>query len=660
MAQTVDTFKSVFTQTDSQGQRYKPISRIAGFGGLLGVFAALLGIVTIILPGTLPAGSLVQLPFQAQQYLLEYPLSITLSALFLGLLAVGVLLQATAAKKLGRLLESSYPNIFWVTGLVLAGVAAVIGSGIGIDTTRLIDVKDYVSNVALITAFVVIMWQLTSVIYIDTSKSYIGMIAGLLNGFFWPIYAIAFASPALYGVGVTTAFVVLLLGQLFTAMYWWMPETHIREYARSTPTARFGFGIAGFVTFLIGSVAVFIGPINSISGTSVWIPWSIYESVTVNEKVYFSSWITAPWLVQGFLAAMVIWILLAPRLGSVEMSKSEASGDIISGGMKWFMVFLAIFGIIGTTIGSSLTPNATALTFFITVSPAAIMFLVGANYASKNDLVVGLPLVVTSVFLMVTPYVLASFVTIPWILILITQFALMIETKIRGEAMFSQTILTVIITGISSIAFIAFMLGAFGTGPPAIWPAYVWFNIAMFPNIPMAVQAPTIVTLVLLTLIVRNVAVVGYTRGTEGSGSPIIGMLSLLFAFMVIMLGNAKDITHQVLTAAAVIFMLYTISFVLVLSLNLNLGSRILKQGHELEGNLIRVSAAAGLFIGAIIALYAFGLFSGFPTPLEVATIITVVLTLVVGLEILNLITWLSAGIRLGLMKGGFKYKGTQ
>ncbi|MCF2137958.1 MAG: hypothetical protein K9W43_12060 [Candidatus Thorarchaeota archaeon] len=660
MAQTVDTFKSVFTQTDSQGQRYKPISRIAGFGGLLGVFAALVGIVTIILPGTLPAGSLVQLPFQAQQYLLEYPLSITLSALFLGLLAIGALLQATAAKRLGRLLESGYPSIFWVTGLVLAGVAAVVVSGLGIDTTRLIDVEDYISNMALITAFVVIMWQLTSVIYIDTSKSYIGMLAGLLNGFFWPIYAIAFSTPALYGVGVTAAFVVLLVGQLFTAMYWWMPETHIREYARSTPTARFGFGIAGLMTFIIGSVAVFTGPLTAKGNTIVWIPWSTYESVTVNEKVYFSSWITAPWLVQGFLAAIIIWVMLAPRLGSVELSTSEASGDIISGGMKWFMVFLAIIGIFGTTIGSSLTHQSTALAFFITVSPAAILFLVGANYASKNDLVVGLPLVVTSIFLMVSPYTLAPFVTIPWILIIITQFALMIETKIRGEAMFAQTILTVIVTGISSIAFIAFMLGAFGTGPPAIWPAYVWFNIAMFPNVPMAVQAPTVLTLVLLTLIVRNVAVVGYTRGTEGSGSPIIGILSLLFAFMVVTFGDAKDMTHQALTAAAVIFMLYTISFVLVISLNLSLGSRILKQGHELEGNLIRMSALSGLIIGAGIALYAFALFSGFPTPLEVASVITIVLTLVVGLEILNLITWLSAGIRLGLMKGGFKYKGLQ
>ncbi len=444
-------------------------------------------------------------------------------------------------------------------------------------------------------------------------------------------------------------------------MYWWMPETHIREYARSTPTAKFGYGIAGFFTFLIGTVAVFNGPLRIVNGVPVWMPWSTYTTVNVftGEKIQpvFSTWITSPWVVQGFISALIIWILLSPRLGSQELSKSEAFGNIISGGMKWFLVFLAAVGVYATTIGSSLTSGAPALAFFMTFSPSAIMFLVGATYAGKNDLIVGLPLVVASIFMMVTPYSLAMFVTSTWIFVLVTQFILMFETKFRGEGMFSQTVLTVIVTGLSSMAFIAFLLGLFGAGPPAIWPAYMWFNISLFPDIPMAVQAPTILTLVVLSLIVRNVAVVGYAHGTRSGTAPIIGVLSLLFALMVMMFGDAKDITHQALTAAAVLFMLYTISFVLVLSLNLSLGSRILRQGHELEGNLIRVSAAAGLFIGAVVALYVFAVFAGFPTPLDVANVITVVLTLIIGLEVLSLITWLSAGIRLGFLRGGFKYK---
>ncbi len=654
MAQTVETFKSVFTQTDSQGQRYKPISRVAGLGGLLGVIAALLGIVTFILPDTLPAASVVLLPFQATEYLLQYPSSMFYSAVFLGLLALGLIFQATAARKLGSMIESGYPSLMWITGLAIAGVAALIGSGLFIDTTRLIDVENYLNHIATVGALVVILWQLISVIYVDSSKSYIGMLAGIFNGFFWPAYGIAFAGPAFYGPGITIAFVMLLLGQLFTMMYWWMPQSHIREYARSTPTAKFAFGISGFLTFLVGLVAVLTYPIQNVDGVDVWVPWGTFETVQVGDKTVFSTWITPPWIVQAFIAALIFWVLLAPRLGT-ETTKATQHGYIISGGMKWAMVLLGALGIFATTTGSALNAGSGGLAFFITVAPAAIMFLVGVTYAGDNDIIIGLPLVITSVFIMVTPYALASFVIIPWIIVIITQFILMIETKVRGYAIFSQTFLTVIVTGISSMAFIAFMLGFFGHGPSAIWPTYVWFNITMFPDIPMYVQAPTILTLVLLTLLVRNVTLVGYNVGA-GQGSKIVGTLSLFFGLMVVMLGGAKDITHMALTAAALIFMLYTISFVLVLSLNLGLGSRILAQGHELEGNLIRVSAAVGLVVGALVAIYTFAVFSGFPSPIDVARVITLVITLIVSLEILSLITWLSAGIRLGLLRGGFKY----
>ena len=137
----------------------------------------------------------------------------------------------------------------------------------------------------------------------------------------------------------------------------------------------------------------------------------------------------------------------------------------------------------------------------------------------------------------------------------------------------------------------------------------------------------------------------------------MIGVMTLLFALLTVLIAGNFDITHQALTAAAIVFMLYTISFVLVLSLNLNLGSHVLAQGHALEGNLLRVSAAYGMFFGAIVAIVAFSTFSVLnPDATSISFAITLMISLIVSLEILQLIGWMSAGIRLGLVRGGFKF----
>ncbi len=654
-------------EKDLSGE-FEPISKRAALGGLLGVVAGFIGLASLVLSyitggAAFPAGGLIELPYEAAYFVYQSPLSIYYSAVFLGLLGIGLLIQARASKKLGLLLESQYPSILYVGGIIVVVAALVVYSGVTVDIERSVQVSAYVTNVAVIGALVVIFWQLLSVLYIDASKTYAGLIAGLGSALFWPLVGVAHAISSLYMPLMAAAYVLLIIGQFCVAIFWTLPASHIREFARSTRVAKMGYGITGFIASVVGGLAVIDGAVQHVGNTEIWYSWShFYQDPFVDPVIKeidasFVTFYTPPWLVQGFLLLLIVWAMLAPRLGAMEGHSSHLQEEVIRGSAKWFMVFLAMVGVFGTSLAGTLMGSvAPLLAFFIAVSPGAMMFLAGALYAGKNDIIVGLPLVVASVFILVTPYSLAQFVIIPWLLVVITQAALMIESILRGNCVFSQTFLTVIATAAGSLAFIAFMLGLFGVGPPAIWPANIWFNVSVIPGVSMAVQAPTVMAVVILSLLIRNVSVVGYSRGSPTVSAQMLGTASLFFALMVVMFEGAKSITKQAMTAAAIIFMLYTISFVLVLSLNLDLGSRILKQGHTLEGNLIRVVAAAGLVLGAITALYTFYVFAGFPSPLQIAGVITVLVALVVGLEILNLISWLSAGIRLGFLTGGFRF----
>ena len=274
----------------------------------------------------------------------------------------------------------------------------------------------------------------------------------------------------------------------------------------------------------------------------------------------------------------------------------------------------------------------------------------GYLYIAKNDIITGLPLLITSIFILGFPYVLSYFVLIPFILILVTQVILIFETKVRGFTYYQSPVLSVLVTLFFSGIFILFLLGLFQSGPAAMWPTNFWFIVTFFPGIDKYVQASTVLIFPILALLVRNVALAGYTRGkgeTGDSSGILIGM-SILFALLVPIIGTAwKGVTHQALTAAAIMFALYAISFILVLSVNLNLAAEVEDTGNPIEGMLIRLTSIVGIGMGALIGIVVLGTFSGFPTPLEVGSTITLLVFLIGSLEILALIGWVSAGLRL-------------
>ena len=47
--------------------------------------------------------------------------------------------------------------------------------------------------------------------------------------------------------------------------------------------------------------------------------------------------------------------------------------------------------------------------------------------------------------------------------------------------------------------------------------------------------------------------------------------------------------------------------------------------------------------------------FAGLPTSNDIAFVVSIMVTFVVGSEILSILSWFIAGVRLGLLKEGFK-----
>jgi membrane protein YdbS with pleckstrin-like domain len=95
---------------------------------------------------------------------------------------------------------------------------------------------------------------------------------------------------------------------------------------------------------------------------------------------------------------------------------------------------------------------------------------------------------------------------------------------------------------------------------------------------------------------------------------------------------------------------------VFVLSLVLSLAKEVEKSGHEMEGQLLRIIAIVSVLLGAITAIVVLGVFSIFPSIFEIASVLTMLVVLVVSLEILLAATWFIAGVRLGMLKSGFKF----
>lgn len=633
------TISGILSQKSPDGEEYNPVSRLAGFGAIIGLVAAAIGL--FMSNGT----PLVPIP-SIGALILKNPTHFWASGAFMGVLSIGILIQAIGSKQLRNYLGSGYANISYIVAIIgIVTAILVIQGGLFWNTPGA--VASYVVNLMTLGSFFVICWQLMAVFYVDSDKTWIGFLAGILNGMFIPILAVG---QVLGSSMILFAYLVLIGGQLFSVLFWWAPMNNLREYARSPPKAKTGFALAGFLTFLLGAVAVFIGPIVAIEDVEIWTPWTAMADAT--------TFLTDPVLIFGLLASMLFWIMLSPRLGARELKEAQIGDDIVKGGSKYLMVFLALFGLFAAgQAGSMVADIVPGFTLFLTWCPAAIMFLMGARYAGNTDLIVGIPLVITSVFIMIHPFVLPIFVLIPWIMVIITQGFLIVEASVRGLTSFSQTFLTVIVTVIASGAFIFFILGGFGSGPAAIWPVNNWFPIAFFGNIPVAVQTGTVLALPILALLIRNVTLVGYAHGRNMAGADILGAMSVLFALLVPIIGDpTATVSHKALTAASIMLALYAISFVLVLSLNLNLAGEVEDTDNPYEGMLVRIVTIAGIILGSIVAVIVLGTFSGFPSTTEIAFVITLLVTLVVGLEILNLLSWLIIGVRLGMLKGGWRF----
>ena len=121
------------------------------------------------------------------------------------------------------------------------------------------------------------------------------------------------------------------------------------------------------------------------------------------------------------------------------------------------------------------------------------------------------------------------------------------------------------------------------------------------------------------------------------------------------MAGN-DTVTHEANTGAAILLALYAISIVLLMSLNLNLSNDVLEKGHDFEGTLIKFATIGQLIFGAFVAMVVLFYFSGLPNPDEIALVVSLLVAFVVSAEILSIISWLIAGLRLGMLKEGFRF----
>lgn len=641
MAQ-LSSLKSVIGGSEQSEER---VSRMAGFGSIFGIIAAAFGL--------LIGKTLVPIPALNWEIITVVPFSWmvegggqygTFVAIFMILMAGSFLLQARGSKNLGNFLGSGFTNVFWV-GFVLAGAIAYavpwaidqVFSGSLIQT--------FLSPVYYLGTFFVIAWQLAAIIFTDSSKTWVGFLAGLLNALFIPLLAIGQAiSPLLiYG-----AYAVLLVGQIMGLLFWWSPFSTIREYARSPQKAKFAFGVSGVLTFILGLAALYVGPIGEQQGISVWYPWS----TMINSTTYR----TNPALVFGFLSMMLFWVMLAPRLGARELKAAAIGEDIIKSGNKYFMLFMAIIGLMAAGQAGIYTDSVGSWGFFLVMGPAAVMFIMGASYTAKTDMLTGIPLVVTSIFLMIHPFVLLPLVIYPWFIVIITQLFVMVESWWRGLTGFSQASFSVIFSLASSIIVVLFLLGGFGSGPYALWPTNRWFNITLIPGIPAAVQGPVILVLPLMALLVRNVSLAGYSYGRGyATGGILVGM-SILLAFAIPAIAENDSIAHEANTGAALLLALYSISVVLVLSLNISLANDVEEQGHGFEGTLIKVASIASLIAAMVVIILVMIVFAGRPSPGQIASMISIMVTFVVSSEALSIVGWFLAGVRLGMLKEGFRF----
>ena len=651
MAQTESIERIVSRDPLPPVQSAGKISRIAGIGGFLGIAAAGLGLVT--------GAPLLPIP-SIGALTLKDPIFYWASTAFVALLLISLLFQLIGSGSLRRRLESGYPAVLLL--VFLAGIPLVILIPVGGMSWNLPgQVASYVGTLAILGSIFAILWQLWSIVYVDSSKTHTGLLAGILNAFWIPLLAVgmglhnySIANPGLapFAVAVTTAaYAMLLVGQLMVVKFWWSPITSVREFGRSSDTAKFAFGITGLLTFIVGTAAIVFGPFALVGTTltEVWRPWSTMADAT--------TYVTDPAFIYALCLSLLFWVMLAPRLGARELRATHIGADVIKGGTKWLMVFFAALGVFTAgQAGTMIATVAPSYGIFLVVCPAVVIFFMGSIYAGKTDVIVGLPLMIAAVSIMVHAYVLSGFIILSWIAILVTQGLLMVETKIRGFTSFSQGFLTVVVSIASSILFAIFMIGGTGAGPAALWPTNRWFNITLFPGIDPSVQAATILMFPMLLLLTKNIVIVGYTHGKDMGMVGMLGGFSAIFSLTIPWSAFAVGVVHAANTAAAMVWAFYAITFMLVLSLVLSLAKEVELSGHEMEGQLLRTIAIIGVLLGAITAVVVLGVFSVFPSIFDIASVLTLLVALVVSLEILFAVTWFIAGVRLGMLKRGLRF----
>lgn len=626
------------------------VGAFAGLGSILGIVAAAMGLFAGI--------SLVPITSFSWEVINTGPLEWTLGGIaqfpiftgaFMILLAASLFIQAWGSKDLRARLGGMFGSVFYI-GFIAAAVVGVYAYYGFMSVEYTSSITGFLTILYLVTVFFVICWQMISVFYIDSSLSWKGFLAGILNGLFIPMLALGqvFGSLLTYA-----AYGVLLFGQLMTLLYWWSSRETIRPFARSPEKAKFAFGLSGVLTFVIGAAAVFIGPLAThYTGASIWYPWSTLVSIPSGTAGIH--YLTNPALLYAFLSMMLLWILLSPRLGARELKTTTIGDDIVKGGSKWFAVLMIFMGIFAASQAGVVSEDPGGWGFFLVVGPAAAMILIGAMYTAKTDIVTGLPLIIAGIFTMVHPFTIAYLVTIPWIAVIVTQIFIMIESKWRGLTGFSQGSLAVIVSIVASVGLIGFMLGLFGRGPLALWPTNLWFNISLFPVDP-AVQTSVIIILPFLALLIRNSALAGFSHGRGYSTGGVLMGATVLFSLMIPVIAGNTTIPHEASTGAAILIGLYAISMFLILSLNLNLSNDVIEQGHDLEGNLIKFSSIGQLIMGVIMFMLVLVFFSGLPNSTEIAFVISFMVIFLVGSELLSILSWFIAGIRLGLLKEGFR-----
>ncbi len=634
----MDEAKIVDTSGSAEGWSSEPLNKKSSFGAIVGIIAAAWGLVFGM------GNSLVPIPGIERSALHEVGYFLP-SAIFLGLIAFSLVLQIPGIRNLKTMLQTGIPNVIYgpiILGIISAGFL-IYG---GLTFTLPGQIGPWTVDLMTFGSIFTVLWQMVSFVYADALKTWHGLIAGMCNGLFIPLLAVG---EVINPVLVYAAYAVLIVGQLFTFLFWKSPENHVRNFARSTDIAKFGFGIIGVLTFVIGSFAIFIGPLTLDSGVLVWNPWGIMISNSL--------FLTNPALVYAFCAMLVLWIFSIPRLGAKELKIAHVRNNIISSGTKYFLAtFAALAVYIAGQAGSEVAAAALTFNLLISMVPCAVIILIGSMYISKSDILTGLPLLWVGVAMLIHPFTLAWMVIIPWIAVLITQVFILIESKIRGFLSFSQGVVVLVLMLITSAVFVLFLLGGFGNGPAALWPTNKWFNISLFAGVPIAVQASTVLALPTIFLVVRNMSIAGYAHLRGYSGGPIVGM-SFIFAIMIPLIAGSDTVTHQANIGAAVLLALYTISFILVLSFNLNLAGDLEEAGHDFEGSFIRMTTIAGMIVGTLVMFVVLGTFAQFTTlPTDIATVITLLVTFVVGLEILLDIGWLFAAFRLGVFKQGFKF----